>query len=136
MYFKEYVKVEAILDPENIQKFIIPIDVPYTGPSSARMNKRSKQFKNPTTTPVIKPPPQQPTIGKIRMRKIAEMQRVPAILSRQPRRRYLHRDLVLAPPCTCYLCRISKYYPCVRPAPAMPNNPVVAVQSRIWRPFM
>ena len=162
MYLREYVKVEAIIDPKNIQKFVIPVDIPYT----ERRKKRSRripnaaEIKNSTSS----------NIGKIKMRKITELTAPKSLmitpashrrssigssvssyqlpLGRVPHIPYhTHRDSHWArtiEPCPCPQCvaQFRSYSSSwVRPRPPPPAAPVsirryTEQETNFWRPFM
>lgn len=152
VYLTEYIKVEAIIGPKLIQKFVIPVDIPYTEPTKRR--KVSAAAKKTKLT-------HQSNIGKIKMRKISDLQK-PVPLKMTPPfstswrgRAHVH-DSYASPParpipsCFCHQCMGWNGYthhhsvPCLQrpqypypyPGPPAPSCPRNTIENNFWRPFM
>lgn len=134
VYLTEYIKVEAHISPKLIQKFVIPVDIPYSEPKKQRVSRLPADDK-------------QSVIGKIQMRKISDLQK-PAPLricppvyhwDRRPRHGSYDIPPPVAPPCFCHQCvSWNTFYqrslPCLPPRPLNPAVPVLP--SALWRPFL
>lgn len=148
MYLTEFIKVEAIISPRHIQKYLIPVDIPYTEPKSKR-----PRVQLPDTTG-------SSNIGKIKMRKITELQRPETFMitpasSFQAKRDSHHDDYSSlsssqqhqSVSCSCQQCIGSGLSHHNRPAmplvryPSLlsypgPHSSAGSRSQNFWRPFM
>lgn len=153
----EYVKVEALISPKYTQKFLIPVDVPYREKTGWKRGVHGR----PRTTADSKSQLTNTRIGKLKMRKITDLQRprpqwqIPAafmdinntpqsqmyginnknrINERLPEPRY--------PECFCQLCVRSAWIrsfpslPVAYPRPQLNISLSYNQTHTLWRPFM
>lgn len=140
MYLTEFIKVEALISPRYTKKFLIPIDIPYTESTVRRR-------KSATGQQLIQ---SQSNIGKIKMRKITDLQRPEAPQRISPDMMAWHGRRISAnhlrnmsypptPTCFCNNClrnhtgnySLSSTRPC-QPYPRLPELD----RTNLWRPFI